>query len=161
MRHYLKLILVEIACFCEPELYKKLVEQYTGKQLPSIAGLAIVLYRNYKIAEDVSTKAARIFIDNVTEIGLIDEGVLFINPLGKVDVDITPTEEIRYSEPIRKQIENKPNVINLVPESTDNLVPIPVFFAQGRMAKVLVPADFTNAELNHIIKIIEANKRFE
>lgn len=63
----------KVTCLTNPELYQKIIQKYNGGRLPEISGLAILLYRDYKVAEDASERAARIFLQNVEDLKLLDD----------------------------------------------------------------------------------------
>lgn len=67
--------------------------------MPAIGGLAILLYRNYKVSEDASGRSAP---------------------------------------------------------------PIPIFLkGENRIAKVLMPSDFDDKDINQVIRVLEVYKRME
>ncbi len=161
-------IAAEIQCLNNSELYVKLIEQYRGKQLPAMGGLGILLYRSHKVSEDASGKAAKVFLENLSELNLIDASnhlkSEFISEEIVVNEPIQQkAEEFTYTtEPIRKQLNPPPKLIDISTPINEDILPIPVFLrGVNRMAKVLIPVDFTNEDLDQIVKVISANKRPE
>ena len=157
----------QLKCLSNSELHSKLIIHYNGKQLPALGGLGILLYRSYKVSEDASSKAAKIFLDNLSEVGLIGEnnnlngGEIVEEP--PLKNNIKSAEEFTYvTEPIRKQIEAPINLYDITTPVGGSFITIPAFLkGNNRMAKVLLPVDFTNEDLDQIAKVLTANKRPE
>jgi hypothetical protein len=158
----------EVECLLNPELYKKLTDHYANKQLPAIGGLAILLYRSYKVSEDASEKAAKVFLENLTELDLIDSD----NRLKSFDdFERRPTPEEAFAEPVptpiysnampvRKEITGKSNIVNIDSQLAGSAPPIPIFLkGDNRVAKVVLPIDFDNDDIDRVIKVLEVNKR--
>lgn len=140
-------------CFQSPDLYKKLIEYFNEKQLPSINGLANLLDRNYGVKGVASTIAAKVFLKNAEALGLIGEG----NTL-KLESYI-PFEENKTEE----GKDNKtPPVLLIDPPKKEvpffqyEIREIPVFLQNKREAKLTLPVDFTDDDLNRIIKVLNA-----
>ncbi len=90
-----------LSCFKSPKLYGQLVEEFDGKKLPDEKGLPTILFRKYDIAENVSEKAANIFIENATFLRLLKEDNLFsTNPTDTVvEVENEELNETLVIEP--------------------------------------------------------------
>lgn len=158
----------EIQCLQKPELYIKLIEQFRGKQLPAIGGLAILLYRSHKVSEDASTKAAKVFLENLNDLKLIDtenrlkSDFLVVEIHDYIDLQQKAEEFTYVTEPVKTQLNPPPKLYDIKNNSTDNDIVIPVFLrGANRMSKVLLPEDFTNEDLEQIVRVLTANKRPE
>lgn len=153
----------QLECLYSPELYRKLLEHYKGKQLPAIGGLSVLLFRSYKVSEDASNRAAKIFLDNLVELGLIDEE-------NKLNVDIdhaTPEEENTTKTSVtltpdyrRPQVNTNENTNDISHQLAGAAPPIPIFLkGDNRVAKVLMPADFNDDDIDHIKRVLDVHKR--
>lgn len=154
----------QIECLGNSELYYKLIGQFSGKQLPTPEGLSVLLYRSYKVAEDASLKVAKIFLNNLTEAGLINgNNELKEDEIPLLEQKKQTAEEFTYiTGPIKKQLNTPTNYIDIIPPVPDNIIQIPIFLkGVNRMAKVLIPSDFTNEDLDQISKMVLSNKRPE
>lgn len=158
----------EIECLRSPEIYKKLIDHYTGKQLPAIGGLSILLYRSYKVSEDASAKAAKIFLENLDDLEMVDSENRLRESFSDEPIQVEVLENDKHTDAAyvtdtpRKQISNQITVTDISSEVVSTAPPIPIFLkGQGRIAKLLLPVDFDNADLDYIIKVIGAHKRPE
>lgn len=151
-------------CLQHPELYKKLIIEFSNKQLPSISGLANILDRLYSVKGDAAEKAARVFINNLEALELIGAD----NTLS-LEGGITPTEDVSENDDEGVDAPSQPpHVILPLPQSTANssnsqqnrfieapkTKEIPIFFKDGREAKVILPIDFTDDEIRRVHKVI-------
>lgn len=151
-----------------PELYFKLITQFKDGIVPSVPGLATILFRNYNIAEAASESAAKIFIENLQFLNLLDnENHLLLNrdfgneteeDKGGFDQEISggngngQKQVIYYPE--QRPVEQKNVEVALVdPPQT---YPIPIPLKGGRVAKLVVPEGFTNEDLDKITRFIDA-----
>jgi hypothetical protein len=155
----------ELECLYKPELYSKLIEHYKGKQLPAIGGLSILLFRSYKVSEDASNRAAKIFLQNLSDLNLVDEE----NRL-KIDLEneIPPTDEnVKVEIPTmlpqpKPQINYTESIQDIGHQLVSTAPPIPIFLkGEGRIAKLLLPLDFTNDDIDYIKKVLDVYKRPE
>lgn len=152
---------VQLECFMSPEIYKKIIEHFEGQQLPQEAGLAIILFRKYKIAENASTNAARIFLENVLELGLIKDGIFSVELIDKPNDDITfveiedSLEKTKLLPPI-----NNDNNSNHVKDSFINELSdmplIPILLEGNRVAHLYMPKGYTNKDFKRVFKVINA-----
>jgi hypothetical protein len=74
----------------QPDLYKMLIEEYSGRQLPPIEKLAreLHIHQKYGILKDAADVAARVFYESASFAGLIDEKNYFRLP---ADTDMSLT----------------------------------------------------------------------
>lgn len=161
----------EIQALISPPLYLGLIEKFRGKQLPAVGGLAILLYRNYKVAEDASSKAARIFLENLEHLKVIDEenvlrddfNIIDDDPLSKaVDEGYTGTvyngNQLDYNQQPKNELPKNDTVIDVTSQLVDAPA-IPIFFEDGTIGKVLLPMNFTDKHLDRVIKVLSVYKR--
>ncbi len=150
-------------CLNKPPLYKKLIAEFKDKQLPSEAGLANILDRNYDL-HGVGTKiAAKVFLKNLATLKLIAPGnvLKFDNYIPFVEeekqeedeqettVEDNPKVQILLAE---KSVSNKP----LVKTENKERKKIPVFLINNREAEVDLPIDFTEEDLKRVVKVLNA-----
>jgi hypothetical protein len=151
-----------IECFQSPPLYKRLIADLRDKQLPSHKGLANTLDRTYGLKGNPSNLAAKVFLSNVTALGLLGEGNVL-----KLDTTYIPFEETEKDE--GKDITPEPQKTPLLitaprqpelekKEQNENKTrEIPVFLqGNGREAKLILPIDFTEDDLKRIVKVLNA-----
>lgn len=144
--------------FCNPELYKAIIEQFNGKRLPEEAGLATILYRKLKVAEKVADFAARVFIESAKETGFLkNDDTLFVGE-GRVEVENIEVIEDKKSENGTSQyilLPSPPERKSEPPETSD-VPPIPIFLDNGETAKLYMPKGFTKDDLKRVAKVITA-----
>jgi len=148
-----------IECFTNPELYKKLVEEWNNKELPNEVGMANILDRNYGVKGAAAKVAVKIFFKNATTLGLIsDNNILrvgsylpFVEP-ETVEVLMQPPELIQLPSNVKTEA-NSSQIKSTKIE--DDEVEIPVYFINKKTtARVLMPKDFGNDELKKVIKVL-------
>jgi len=83
-----------------PDLYKQLIEEFSGRQLPSVEKLAQQLHLSpkYGILKDAAGVAAKVFFESASYAGLLDDRNR-INPMGNVTfVDVGMADDGRQDE---------------------------------------------------------------
>lgn len=154
-----------IECLQAPELYKKLILDFKDKQLPQVSGLANILDRRYSVKGNASNIAAKIFLKNLEAHGLIDDDNIL-----RFDAAITPFEEVTPDSNMVNgpaiQYNSKPLLLNqngdikkigtIVPNTEFTEIPIFSNETDGtkREWKVLLPLDFTDADVMRTIKVL-------
>ena len=153
----------KIECLSKPPLYKKLISEFKDKQLPSEPGLANILNRNYELHGVGPKIAAKVFLKNLTAIGLIAAGNVL-----KLDTYIPFVEdEVQEKEEQNEPEEDKPKVQLLITEKNPPNTPplngvnkerkqIPIFLIENRQAIVDLPLDFTEEDLKRVVKVLNA-----
>lgn len=149
-----------IECFQNPELYKVIIKQFDGVDLPQQGGLSTILYRNHKVSEQASSLVARIFIENAKAVGVLKEDNSF-----KIDQSNSSKDEIPFEE-IKKQIKDEQpagNFIILPPgtnppggEVNPRRVVIPVLLDDGSSTEVPLPNGISRPDIERIVKILTA-----
>jgi hypothetical protein len=151
----------EIQCLLNAELHKQLYEQHKGRRLPNIGGLSILLFRNYKVAEDASERAAKIFYENLKDLELIGEENLVIDFSESVAEDVKQESEnidsIAYlPEPTKSQVKQEA-IVDISSQMVD-APPIPIF-VKGGVARLIMPSGFDADDLETVIEIISVYKK--
>lgn len=153
-----------IDCLLNPEIYRKLLIQFQGGVVPTVTALSTILFRNHNIAEAASQSAAQIFIDNLKFLQLLDkDNNLLLDR--EIQLDVEQPKLIRESEIKEKPIERfitqrregiypKKTEVPL-PDQADSY-PILVPLKNNRQARLILPSDFKNEDLDKVEKFIEA-----
>jgi hypothetical protein len=137
-----------------PELYSKLLNEIED-QVPAVNALAIRLNRYHNITDAASEKAARVFIENLNDLGLVRSDGTF--ETGKVIVEV-PNEELPINpaeivEPeARKAL--PPSAITILPSPNHLTLEIPL--RDQRIAKLIYPSDISDNDLNKIVRFVDA-----
>lgn len=138
----------------------KLISEFRDKQLPTESGLANILARNYGVHGNASTIAAKIFLKNVTKLGLLGTGNIL-----KLDSSYIPFEETTNEEEENDTVTITNSQLILPPPRETKIVDknpiqnkikeIPVFLGgDNREARVVLPIDFTEDDLKRVIKVL-------
>ena len=154
----------KVECLLRPELYRQLIERFSGQQLPGVGGLAILLYRQYRVAEDASQKAAKVFLDNVESLGLVSDNILKLSLHGIKTESDTAYTEVNVEQnllPVAQfnttETANKENVIDISSQLVD-APPIPIFLKGGKIARLIMPMGFTDEDLDKVIAVVGVYK---
>lgn len=148
----------QIECLLSPELYKKIIENYSnGGQIPEVEGLAKLLYRSYKVAEDASDKAARIFLQNLNDLGLLDENRKLIEISFDTKQEIGGNlQEVGEKKPTSEPMQTQTKNISLgVGSQKLNLwgsLSIPIPLKNDEVATVALPNGYDADDLEEVIQ---------
>ncbi|MEM0996210.1 MAG: hypothetical protein AAGN35_03985 [Bacteroidota bacterium] len=106
---------------CLPPLYQKLFGKFDGERIPTVDLLANLLCRDeYGIQDNAATKAATLFLENVQELGMIDEnGSLDVGAYFEVASETGPQIAEPNEDPEKKEndsisVEQQPTSVKLV-----------------------------------------------
>ena len=138
-------------CFSLPPLYAALIEEYDGKAIPPENLLANQLMSKHKISKVAKDVAAKVFIQNAEELGLISAGVLSV--AGQVDNEVKAADskssydlhdaldDIEHSPDSTITTDDKGKT-----ESNDYITQsIPI--ESGKIARIIIPVDSTEEDL--------------
>ena len=150
-------------CLLNPELYKKLINEFSNRQLPSTNGLANILDRNYAVKGNASTLAAKIFLNNLFALDLVDvdntlnmDGQLIhtkdvVQEVVPEVYDDTQKKVLLLTDSESAKINEKTTTVRQV-LSTE--IEIPIFLRGGRGARLIVPADFSDEDMQRVAKVV-------
>lgn len=150
--------------FKNPELYKKVIQEHDNSVL-TVDGLATILFRNYKVSEQASRFAAKVFLENARALKLINEENFF-NTGMVLQSDVIEVED----EDDDSEREETPEYKFLPPPSEKkkedrdgkgfqksfNHPPIPIFLDGGAVAELYLPNGFNKTDLERVVKVITA-----
>lgn len=147
---------VFISIFSNPELYKTLIEQFNGKQLPQEAGLGTILYRRHKVSEKVASFAAKIFIESSIDCGFLKNDVLNLGDRVNEDNLEIIEENIESDKSANSQVLYLPPRTEKKDEGIEKseIPPIPIFLDNGTIAKLYMPKGFTKDDLKRVSKVL-------
>lgn len=143
-----------------PPLYRKLIEEFNGKILPSEQGLANHLKNVYKLNAAPAARAAKIFLENLHYVDVIDANkkLRYIAPTDEADGSESSKEKEspggNGTPPPGTSKENKRE------EEEDGLIEIKIPLKKGK-AIVKFPEDYDDADLDKIARIVKAYKHSE
>jgi hypothetical protein len=137
-----------------PTIYSDLLEKYENQELPT--DLPSIFYWDYKITENAKDGAAKIFLENLQDLGLLsDDGRLILSNNGEKPTDpIEPTVD-----PTKPPAAVKPPPVVghagtvLPPASGFKRSDIKV--SPGRFVTLEFPADLSTAEIDKLIQNLE------
>lgn len=150
-----------LECLSRPPLYQKLFAAYKDKQLPTESGLINILDRLYEVHGAAAAIAAKVFFKNLTTANLI-------SPSHELKLGTyIPYEVVDGEDQAEEQVESNPAYILPPPKPASQngekpppplpkVKEIPIFLQDGREAKVVIPADFTDTDLKKIVKVLDA-----
>lgn len=150
----------KLECFSKPKLYKTLIEHYKDKQLPAEEGLANTLERKHDIKGNASATAAKVFYSNVRALGLLSQQ----DNILRIDTYIPFVEENNNGDQNSKDENhlllppaqaNTPPIFT-PPPTVNKVREIPVFLKGGREARLSLPNDFEDDDLQRIVKVLSA-----
>ena len=136
-------------------LYRRLIEEYNGHNVPSLIGLATTLFRRYGLLEKPAEKAASIFYNNLKEFHLIgDDNILAFNSFTMLEDNNTHNNDSSAIE--FKMLPPPPKTINaeVVPE---DYIEIPIPVSCGK-AYLRIPEKATPEDYVKIAKVVDAYK---
>lgn len=139
-----------------PPLYKALINEYEGHNIPSQVGLSTTLFRRYGFAENTAEKASKIFLRNLQLYELLDGE----NRLQIVQKD-EAANEIALSETDSTPVDGKE--IKMLPPSLsaevipDEYIEIPIPISIGK-AYLRIPERATIDDYTKIARVVEAYK---
>lgn len=152
--------LSHLEAFKQPELYKKVISE-GNNQIYTVDGLSTVLFRKYKVSENASKNAAKVFLENAKALLLIDEEGLFNiegveDPAVEVVVEENDSFEVKPPE-VEVKFLPPPQGGAGSPKKSFNHPPIPVFVDDdGNVAEVYLPMGFNREHISRVIKVLKA-----
>ncbi|MES2131250.1 MAG: hypothetical protein V4506_02810 [Bacteroidota bacterium] len=137
-----------------PALYKKLIERYNGKSLPSNLGLSNIL-TEYNIHNNSTAKSASVFLENCAELNIIENGRLrYFIPNSSESSSVKKKEEESNLDNVEKKPPFNPRRED---ENAENETVIIIPLKQGETrARLILPNGFDNKDLKRISKFVSA-----
>lgn len=154
-------------CFSLPPLYAALIAEYDGKAIPPENILANLLMSKHKISKAAKDVAAKVFIQNAEELGLISAGVLSI--ADQVDNEVKEADsEMSYD--FHDAIDEKEHLTDSVKTTNDNgkresndYITQSIPIESGKIARIIIPVDSTEEDLLMIRDMLDVvlKRRFK
>lgn len=134
-----------------PPLYAALIEEYDGKAIPAYNLLANQLMSKHKISKAAKDVAARVFIQNADDLGLISAGVLSVadRVTNEARDSADKANNAMYDaaddneQPLDKAVNTDDRVRKESNDYITQLIPI----ESGKIAKIIIPVDSTEDDL--------------
>lgn len=158
-----------LQCLMKPELYKKLFHDFKDKQLPSESGLANTLDRLYSVKGNGAKLAAKVFLKNITTAKLVSPSnelkissyipFVELNEIENSDEEDDNSLGVKIHQtflPVTNETTTKTTTPNQYLKDNNEFKEIPIFLSNKREAKVMLPIDFSDDDLNRIVKILSA-----
>ncbi len=144
----------------KPSLYKELIEKYNGKQVPNLNTLSNVLFNDYSIIKTSKDAAAKAFIDTLTYVGVIKNGILMYNvPVSDNEDPSTDVTEVEDNEILNNSTSEKKEQIYTPSvskdEINDSFIEQKYETESGRYAKIIIPRDATKDDLVALKEMFE------
>lgn len=140
----------KIQAFMNVALYKKIIEKFENKALPSSDKLAnILLGKEFGLTKNTKDVATEIFVKSLEQLGLMSNGVLVLNPVEE-EVKIVESQEAvsvqddKTSEELQKEKIHSDKYYNFE---------IPTL--NGEVAVIKIPQNVTEKDLDFIQLYIE------
>jgi hypothetical protein len=141
-------------CLKSPVIYNDLLEKFNGEELPT--DLPAIFYWDYSITEGAKDGAAKIFLENIENLGLIaSDGTLQISedipkPIPEITLPLTITQAQQIAAQKTPQVS-----INKIPELTIGNKRADIKVSPGRFVTLDFPFDITTEEIDKLIKNLE------
>lgn len=128
---------IKIECVKRPTLYGHLIERFTNKPLPTKEILGNILFNDYGILKSVKDVVAEKFIESMTQLNLVVNGVLNVNNCVEKDLN-----EVKENNLILEEKETKEVNVN-----TKEYQELNLSVDSGKIAKIIIPIDCSEDEL--------------
>jgi hypothetical protein len=141
----------QLEAFSTPPLYKKLIERYNSKGMPTQKGLTNILVSEFDLnANSTGPKAAYIFLENCRNLNIVEnDRMRFFMP--NVNVTETPKEENKTTS---AAIENDNQMI--VKQKGPEYIDFPIDLGANKTAHFIYPKTVSPDELQIIKIMLEA-----
>lgn len=143
-----------LQAFQSPELYKGLIAQFNNQELPQEVGLAAILFRDYKVSDQASTAAAKIFVENAKFVNAINEDSQFKIP-GSDENDEIPFVEV-ITPPNNSNSKDTFFLLESQSKPPTLEVKLPILLDDGKTINIPLPNGINKADLEKIKKVIDA-----
>lgn len=145
-----------IECFKSPPLYTRLIERYEEKALPSEEVLSNILMMEYRITQSAKDNAAHVFLESADSLGLIQGGVLTLNP----DVETVPEGDSKSGSQLTFSQEaevSSPTSMTMLEKTEYIKQTVPT--SSGKIASIQIPIDASEDDLYLIQDMLHAIMR--
>ncbi len=138
-------------CFLLPPLYAALIEEYDGKAIPSVNLLANQLMNKHKISKVAKDVAARVFIQNADDLGLISAGVLSVADRvtneARDSADKANNALYDAADDNEQPLDKAVNTDDRERKESNDYITQSIPIDSGKIAKIIIPVDSTEDDL--------------
>ena len=140
---------IRIKCFCSPPLYRKLIDRYEGKALPSQTALENLLLHEYGISTAAKTTASQMFLHSIEQLALSQSGILVLD--AETEDTITVVAEDSEAESIASDYPLAANNRTALNKEQYHRFEVPTM-RPGITATVLIPSDLSELDLDFVLQ---------
>jgi len=144
-----------IKCFNNSQVLRELNTAFNNKRLPATSGIVNTLIRDRKYKEEVATKVANVYLQNLKDFKLLDANGFVNIPTGTIPKHadnngggVTPPVAIKQPEQQHQSGESNET------KTLDILIPL----KGKREAHLYIPEEYKDEDLERIIKFVDALK---
>ena len=143
---------LKVECFSNPRMYSELIMEYNGKSIPNASTIENVLVNYHHILPNAAAVAAQKFIDSATEIGVVQNGVLCLEDIDKIENQEVETLAIntQRSEPRGEAVAES----ELPSAMGEFAAPLNIPFGDRRRAVLYMPMDATKEDAEYVKDMI-------
>jgi len=140
---------IRIKCFSSPPLYRKLIERFTSKAIPSKVVLGNLLLHEYGISKAAKEAAASAFLSSIEQLGLSQSGVLILEE-SQTDRSSAPPDNDNQ-QPIAKYNSDLLQSQDITDTSQYHRFEVPTL-RPGITATVLIPANLSELDMDFVLQ---------
>ena len=145
----------KIHAFTNVALYKKIIEKFENKALPSSDRLAnILLGKEFGLTKNTKDFAVEIFIKSLDQLGLLSNGVLVLNPI-ECESKESESQESESQENVTVEDVEKNEELQKEKTCTDKYYNFEIPTLSGEVAIIKIPQNVTIKDLDFIQLYIE------
>ena len=134
-----------------PPLYAALIEEYDGKAIPAVNLLANQLMNKHKISKVAKDVAARVFIQNADDLGLISAGVLSVADRvtneARDSADKANNALYDAADDNEQPLDKAVNTDDRERKESNDYIAQSIPIESGKIAKIIIPVDSTEDDL--------------
>lgn len=140
-----------------PEIYSNILKEYNGRVFPDKEELNSILIKKYNLKKTVSNRVIEILFQNLKDYGFINDNNVLMMYFDKRDTINRDKKiiSVKPEEPVAALTAN--SLIEIKKENSD-MIEILIPMRNKMKAIVKIPENYTNSDLDKILRIIQAYK---
>lgn len=155
---------IKVKSFSSPVLYRKLIDRFEGKALPSQASLENILMHEHDITASAKATAAKCFLQTIAELDFNKAGILNLQREQLAEQTENEENELESStsSPSEKTAITAPTMPSLqdrLPSTHELRIPT---FTPGKELRIIIPSDLSADDVefakmyvdNHLAQIL-------